>query len=177
MIKEIWLPINGYENLYEVSNLGRIKSLPKTWITGRGTLREKPETMMKLGTVWGYLGVSLSKDKVEKSYRVHRLVADAFLNPVPNKNIVNHINGIKNDNRAENLEWCTDGENVRHALRTGLKEPLKGDKHPSCILSDEDVIRIREMSEIHTQKEIGEKFGVDRRTVGQIINRKRWKHI
>lgn len=72
---------------------------------------------------WGYLFFSICKDGQRKNMKVHRLVASSFIPNPNNYPVVNHINGIKADNRVENLEWCTYSENTLHAFRTGLLKP------------------------------------------------------
>lgn len=105
---EIWKTIIEYPN-YEVSSEGRIRNTK----TGR---------VLKFGkTKTGYLQVVLYKDRKAKYFKVHRLVASIFIPNPENKPQVNHINGIKTDNRVENLEWSTNSENQKHAYRTGLK--------------------------------------------------------
>jgi hypothetical protein len=107
---EIWKDIKGYEGLYQVSNLGNVKSLK---YNQQNIVKE----LELVKTTKGYRTVNL-KGKV---ILVHRLVAETFVPNPENKKIINHINGIKNDNRAMNLEWCTPSENTQHAYRTGLK--------------------------------------------------------
>ena len=100
-MKEIWKPVPGYEGYYEVSNLGRVKSLRSN------RLRVLSPNSRK------YLGLQLYKDGKANSVHVHRLVAEVFCERLEGKDVVDHINSNKNDNRAENLRWVTQKENVR----------------------------------------------------------------
>ncbi|MFY2843594.1 NUMOD4 motif-containing HNH endonuclease [Achromobacter ruhlandii] len=113
MSQENWKPI-GWSRFFMVSDEGRVKCLPRKVRFGKNGMRQIPETILhpvKKST--GYLQVSLNK----RPYLVHRLVAAAFC-PGESKGLhVNHKNGVKDDNRACNLEWVTAGENMRHSYR------------------------------------------------------------
>lgn len=121
MAKEIWKPITNYEFLYEVSNLGNIKSL--FYKTTRKERILKPYANSK-----GYNQVRLCSNGKNTKYLVHRLVAFAFINNIENKPQINHINGVKNDNNINNLEWATGSENQKHAFLCGLNKPNKKKK-------------------------------------------------
>lgn len=114
-MKEEWKDIKGYENYYQISNLGRIKSL--IWFNGHEYIHRekilKPQNNK-------YLTVRLAKNKKIKQYTIHRLVAIHFIENKENKPYVNHIDGNKYNNRANNLEWCTAKENTNHAYKNGL---------------------------------------------------------
>lgn len=121
-MSEIWKDIEGYEGLYQVSSLGRIKSLNYNH-TNKEKMRSIDECSNK-----GYSSILLCGRNGKKKLSVHRLVAKAFIPNPKNKPQVNHINGIKTDNRVENLEWVTNGENEKHAYDNNLKPKLFGKK-------------------------------------------------
>lgn len=115
---EIWENITGYEGAYQISNLGRIRSLSRFNSTTERVL--KPIINSR-----GYAVITLSKNNVHKIYSIHRLVAEYFIPNPEQKPEVNHIDGIKTNCNSSNLEWCTSSENQLHAFRTGLQKPNK----------------------------------------------------
>lgn len=124
----------------------------------------------------GYQDISAYKRGQRKHYSVHRMVADAFIPNPENKPHVNHINGVKVDNRVENLEWVTRKENASHAVKLGLI--LKGENCGASKLSEKEVYEIREMiSKNMVHEQIAKKFGVSRRTIGHIKTGETWKHV
>jgi len=125
-----------------------------------------------------YPGTTLQRDGVAKSFLVHRLVAIAFVPNPDNKPQVNHKNGIKSDNRSENLEWVSVSENHNHAFRTGLKTGRKGMSHHNAKLTDSDVLEIRRLrSSGVSRPAISRQFGVGCGCVRDIVLRNHWKHI
>lgn len=109
---EIWKDIEDYEGLYQISNMGRIKRLSRKSTDKNGNTSILKEKMLKQHlTKIGYLDISLTKNKKQKHYYVHRLVGFAFIPNPKNKKTINHKNEIKTDNRVENLEWMTQAEN------------------------------------------------------------------
>lgn len=114
---EIWKDVPNYEGLYQVSNLGRVKSNHN----GKG---HKPKVLTNIPRN-GYVSVILCKNKSQKNVFVHRLVAKCFVPNPENKPCVNHIDGNKSNPCASNLEWCTQKENISHAIKNGLFNPNK----------------------------------------------------
>lgn len=125
-MEEIWVDIHGYEGLYQVSNTGKIKALPKYYKTGEYYgLRFQGEKILKPYSTGRYLVVELNNGK-PKAVKVHRVVAEHFVGNNENKPEVNHIDGNRLNNRADNLEWCTRSENQSHAYRSGLQKIKTG---------------------------------------------------
>ena len=118
MNKEIWRDVTGYEGYYQVSSDGRVKSLERTFIDKIGRERYVKECILNpVIDRYGYLLVSLYAGGKQKNHTVHRLVCQAFHENPDNKPQVNHINEIKTDNRASNLEWATARENSNFGTR------------------------------------------------------------
>lgn len=119
---EIWKDIKGYENKYQISNKGRVRNLTYK--------RQKvPKVLKPFSTYRGYYRVSLFRNNRRKDVFIHRLVALTFIPNPNNYPVINHKNGNKSDNRIENLEWCTQSENVKHAYNTGLRKKYFGANH------------------------------------------------
>lgn len=121
MVNEIWKPIKGYEGRYSISNKGNVKSESRYVKSNLGMrfIHEHILKPIKMNT--GYYAVNLRKINKNQMINIHRLVAENFVDGYSEiKDTVNHINGIKTDNRAENLEWVTHGENIELAWKTGL---------------------------------------------------------
>lgn len=126
-IKEIegeeWKDIQGYEGLYMISNMGRVKSLPKICLTPSTEYLRGELIMTGVPNKKGYLALVLTKGGKKYPKRIHRLVAEAFISNPENLPQVNHVKGIKIDNRASQLEWITNLDNMRHSFAMGRKMP------------------------------------------------------
>lgn len=121
---EQWKDIDGFEGMYQVSDLGRVRSLERTVKMVRNgrqyDMHHKGKLLSASVTKDGYATVQIFKDSKPHTYKVHRLVAKTFLSNKGNLPEVNHKDGDKENNRADNLEWCTRSNNMRHAYRNGL---------------------------------------------------------
>ena len=165
-MEEIWVlaPMNEphYGN-YWVSNLGRVKNNKGRILKGGFNTKGYPHVCVKL-------------EGVQATYKVHRLVAIAFIPNPNNLPQVNHIDGDKTNNSVENLEWCTGEYNIKHKTENGLCSHIHGEEHPKHILTEEQVVEIY-LDNTLTQKELGEVYGVSRSTIQAIKHGRMWKHI
>lgn len=175
MTQELWLPISNFQN-YEVSSLGKVRRINDSarWKAGM-ILGERPDKD-------GYARVVLYVNRTTKSLRVHRLVVEAFIGQIPEGMQVNHKNGIKNDNRLENLEIVTASENTKHGFRAlGRKpviNPMQGTSHGNAKLTDDDVRQIRKgYSNGETQEVLAKRFGTDQTNISRIVRRTAWGHV
>ena len=177
---EEWRDIQDFIDRYQVSDLGRIKSLARFRDNGSGGYIMKARIRKQNKDTDGYLLTGLRKPGVQVSGKVHRLVAIAFIPNPENLPEVNHVGlysdgkqGNKEDNRAVSLKWSTGLNNMKHASEHGLT--TQGEKHHFSKLTEKQVLEIRASNLPH--KELAEIYNTGRPNITQIINRKRWGHI
>jgi len=169
---EIWKAVPGHEGSYEVSSLGHVKSLYRIYESRPGVRYTRQERILRQSITNHYPTVVL-----KKSLHVHRLVAKAFLPNPENKPQVNHINGNKSDNRAENLEWVTAKENVAHAAKV-LGKDQAGERNGNSVLTENDVLDIRSIIAFGAKlADIKRAYGLKWAHVSLINNRRCWAHI
>ena len=175
---EIWKQIPEYEGLYEISNFGRARSMPRVLLESRGHTRKYRSKILE-GSMndKGYRSVMLCKDFVQVLHTVARRVANAFIPNPENKAEVNHKSGDKLDNSVNNLEWMTHQENSLHRNAVLLKNV--GEAVHTAKMTSTQVIEIRKMrAETKLScRAIGEKFGVNGAAVYAAVMRRSWKHI
>lgn len=131
---EYWKDIKGYEGLYQISNLKRVKSLPRMRVSKGGCLCPVPEKILSLNKIDkdGYIDVTLSKDGKLRTYRLSRLMAQAFIPNPKHLPCVNHKDENKQNNSISNLEWCTTKYNIRYSKhKVSHKLTYKGKTYPS----------------------------------------------
>jgi hypothetical protein len=182
-MEEIWKDIQGYEGLYQVSNLGRVKSLPRRIVDRKNNRFFKGRVLKSYLDKDGYPTTIMSNKNKKRVIHVHRLVAETFIPNPENKGTVNHIDGNKQNNRVGNLEWCTQLENIRHAFSMGLKNNnhCTGEANYASKLSESDVKFMR-ANFISRSKDFGitamaKRFNITTGHAAQVIYRKVWKHV
>lgn len=168
-----FVSITGYEGIYEISRNGEVKSLTRTIKSKGSSVRLLKGRHLKIKTKPnGYLTVALCKHSKVKFKYTHRLVAEAFIPNPENKPQVNHINGIKSDNRVENLEWITAHDNLIHARTTGLIASA-GSLNEVQVLEIATLLNRGDL----LQREIADIYQVSRHTVTDINNGNTWSNL
>lgn len=173
--KEIWRLISGYENIYKISNYGQVKRLKSHDLRGRNV---KEKILKNILGNHGYYRVTLCNG-IQKAFTLHRLLALAFL-PNPFKYpCINHKNGVKTDNRLENLEWCSYSHNQSHAIRTGLspKPPPKFGKNHHNAKFDLNYFNVilKARNDGMLLKDILKNFKISQTHYYRIVNRETWQ--
>jgi hypothetical protein len=163
---EIWKDIEGYNGVYKVSNYGNVKSLAGI----------KERILKPYYDKDGYERVVFSYKTKRKNYSIHRLVASHFVSKNKHKNIVNHIDGVKTNNHASNLEWCTNHENILHAEKMGLRD-TRGEKGTKSKLKEKDVLHIRSLKGVVSCLKLAKQYNVGHAAIIKIWHNKTWKHI
>lgn len=168
---EIWKKVKGFEN-YEISNLGTLKVNLKY----RKYRDYNSKILRPVLDKDGYYRTVLTNSEFKKNKLIHRLVAEMFIRNPKNKLQVNHKNGIKTDNRVENLEWVTAKENTIHSYNLGLQKPKAGESHNMCKLTEIQVENIILNIGGLKQRELAEMYKISQTQISRIINKKRWHH-
>jgi len=180
MEKETWKTVPKFED-YQVSNLGRVRSKDNYVNTWNGKRFAKGRILKPDISYAGYRRVKLRRNQRTYRYSVARLVKLVFdPNIYHNSLEVNHLDGDKSNNKLSNLQWCTKSENEKHAFKNKLKIPVRGEKHPASKYSANFIRAVRNEYQSNptiSHQKLADKYGMDKRHVTDILNRKRWKHI
>jgi hypothetical protein len=180
METENWKAIAGFEGLYDISDLGHIRSYRKV-MGSRITICVTPQCLLKIQRDKdGYASIVLNGKERKVPKKVHRLVLEAFVGPCPAGQEACHIDGVKQNNHLSNLRWDTHRRNqmVDGRMQGTCKMGLPGEKNHAATLSETAVRKIRQLAEDgKSHLEIAKLTGVRRRHVSRIIDRTRWAHV
>lgn len=175
---EIWKEVKGFEGFYEVSNIGNVRSVVRCvnhYLGGKSL--KKSVLLKKTINNRGYYSVILKKNSFSKCSMCHKLVLESFSTNDFNKPIVNHKNGIKTDNRLENLEWCTYSENTKHAFDNGMIYNKTKEERYNSKLTEDIVKEIRDNKLNHKNVYYAKKYNVSKCLITNILKNKSWKNI
>jgi hypothetical protein len=179
---EEWRDIKGLEGYYQISNMGRVKSLPRTIFFERNGKESRvlPSKVLK-GYLrnCGYFIVNLSKNGIVVSNTIHRLMAEAFIVNPFNLPEVNHKDGNKQNNDLNNLEWVTRRQNVQHAVDTGLLKVVQGEANGMTKLTIQQVIQIKQRFKagLGSISTIAKEYGVTNGAIHGIKYGRSWKYV
>lgn len=176
-MQEIWKDVIGFENYYEVSNLGKVRSKPRLIKHRNGNLYIKKPTILKPSIDDGYLKSCFCVNKKLKSFAFHRVVAEAFLDKKDGLE-VNHINGNKSDNRVENLEYVTRSQNLKHAVETGLLKVTRGSERVHSKTDEATILKMLNLRSCGVQrKDILKQLNLSIHTYKDVLRGKTWRHV
>jgi hypothetical protein len=158
----------GFEDLFTVSNFGNVFS------------KRSNRILKQYKNANGYFVVATrigGRKGVAKCFKVHRLVAEAFITNSCNKPCINHRDGVKTNNSVTNLEWVTHSENSLHAVKNKLTNYVKGELHPHSVLKQDDVELIRHLLKKSLgYRKIAKKLGLSVGAVSGVVYNRNWKH-
>ena len=168
-MNEVWKDIDGFNGYYKVSNMGRVMSVGGVC----GSAVRRPMIRKAHKSKDGYMTIRLLSGGKDVTTRVHRLVAEAFIENVESKDTVNHKDGNKENNRVDNLEWADRSEQMFHAYKHSLKLPMRGVQNPQAKLTSEDVSEIKSLYK-RQSKEFGtvalaKRYGVTNVVIGRVV--------
>lgn len=176
---EQWKKIEEFNYEYEISSYGRIRSVENVIVRGNGWKYTRKSKILKPSVSGGYLRGAVCVNKKMIPYKIHRLVALAFIPNNENKKEVNHIDGNKLNNHVENLEWCTRQENIEHCILNKLQKPFKGEEIGNSKLLEFQVIEIRNKFKprVYSRAKLAKEYNVSEATIKDILYKRTWIHL
>lgn len=176
---ETWIDIKGYEGLYQVSNMGSVRSMPRKTIgTNNAIFPFNGRILKPQADRGGYLRVSLRANSVAVFHSVHRLVANHFIGNPYNLPEVNHKVGIKSDNRASQLEWCDRSYNKTHAYRVLGQEKMRGERSGTAKVTEAEIKKMADdYTHLKSYIKVGKKYNISGTQAWRILTKKSWQHL
>lgn len=175
MKTEQWKSIKGYEGLYEVSNLGRVRSLDRL-VKYNGFVKKDSQIIKPATSCNGYLFVCLYNQTQKRILYLHKLVAENFIPNPYKRSVINHIDEIKSNNEYINLEWCTTSDNVLHSIKTGTSYH-NGMSYGRSKVNAEQAISIRLSYESGASLSVlANQYSMTKSGISNIIKRKSWRY-
>ena len=168
---ETWKDIKGQEGRYLISNIGRVKTFVQACKSNKdGILKNGIDT-------GGYFIIKLYREGKGTTTKIHRLVAETFIENPNNLPQVNHKDGNKQNNNVENLEWCTALENAKHSWDTGLSKKYFGEQTSQAKFTEKQILEIRSKYKKGNGIELAAEYNMSATNIYDIIRRRIWNHI
>lgn len=177
-MEEVWKDIPGYEGIYEVSNFGQVRSISRIDCTGRHITGR---ILKQCNTPSGYPKIELCLDGTSKQVLVHRIVGTVFVHNPGNCTQINHKDENRENNHADNIEWCTPKYNINYGNRTQrMAKTMSGENNHRHKLTHKEVEFIRTHYKFrdkeYSSTRLAKRFGVCKETISRIVNRQLWKY-
>jgi hypothetical protein len=173
--RERWLSVVGYEGLYEVSDRGRVRGLPReVWHYRGGSQRLQGRVLRLTPHGRGYVKAVLSREGQQRTVGVHRLVLATFIGPCPPGMVAAHHNGRPSDNRLSNLRWDTQVGNMADTLRHGTHVNTRGERHGQAKLTETQVLTIYAARGRISQRTLARRYGIGQTQITRIQRGESW---
>jgi NUMOD4 motif/HNH endonuclease/Helix-turn-helix len=172
---ENWRPVVGYEDYYEVSDQGRVRSVTRVVINKKGREQTFKGRILAGGMSMGYPSILLWRNRKYQCFKLHNLVAIAFIGPKPHGQEIRHYDGDKSNCTLGNLLYGTQQDNMADRKRHGVDNA--GERHGMSLLTTAEVLKIRKLKGKLTQEQIAKRFGVNPSAISRIHSKTRWGHL
>jgi hypothetical protein len=179
--EESWVPVLGWEGYYEVSNFGRVRSVDRLFVNSLGRVSKRKGVVLRYCTsnTGGYCMVRLRRVGFSQQKKIHSLVLISFVGPPGEGQECRHLDGVRTNNRLDNLSWGTRLQNRHDRMRHGTNHGAKGSSNRGAILTEDQV---REIRRRHTRRygehiTLAAEYGVSACTIQEIMNRRTWTHL